>query len=285
MGRHIHGSPTFVMRNMPGAGGIVAASWLANVAPKDGSTIGAIYPGAIMSPILQPEGKLTYNPALFRYIGSADSSVYVCATYHSSGVKTYADAREKPLVVGASSSGSTIEFANLHIRAGGVKFKAVMGYKGTGDIMLAMERGEVSGLCGLDWASVQAQRPDWLRDGKLNFIVQDSLEPNEELSKRGTPHALTLITDPLDRAAAELVFSQQVFGRPYLAPQGTPEARVAILREAFMKTMTDDEFLSDAKKSRLSIFPSDGVKVEELIRRAFNASEKSILRARELIAP
>ena len=285
MGRHIPGSPTFVIRNMPGAGGIVAASWLANVAPKDGSTVGAIYPGSIMSPILQPETKLTYDPASFKYIGSADSSVYLCAIYHTTRVGSYDAARQQPIVVGASSAGSTMEFANLHIRAGGVKFKVVTGYKGTADIMLAMDRGEVEGLCGLDWASAQAQRPDWVRDGKLKFIVQDALVPNEELTKRGTPHSLTLFSDPLDREAAELVFSQQVFGRPYLAPAGTPGARVEVLRAAFMATMKDPGFVADAQKSRLNIAPADGAKVEELIQRAFSASDRTVRRARELIAP
>lgn len=238
-----------------------------------------------MSPILQPETKLTYDPAAFKYLGSADSSVYVCAVFHASKVRSYEAARQQPLVVGASSTGSTLEFAKLHIRAGGAKFKVVTGYKGTADIMLAMERGEAEGLCGLDWASVQAQRPDWVRDGKLNFIVQDALVANDELAKRGVPHSMSLIADPLDREAAELIFSQQVFGRPYLAPPGTPVARVEILRAAFMATMKDTNFLADARKSRLNIAPADGARVEELIQRAFAASTTTVRRARELIAP
>ena len=283
MGRHIPGSPTFVARNMPGAGGSIAAAWLANVAPRDGSTLGAIYPGSIMNPLLQPDRKFTYDPVKFAYLGSADSTVSVCATYHTSPVKTYEDARRIDAIIGGSP-GSPAEYAFLHQRAGNLKIKIVPGYKGTTDIFLAMERGEVAGFCGVSWSSINAQRPDWIRDGKFNFIAHDSVDPDPELTKLGAPHSLGLIKDPRERAAAELIFSQQVFGRPYVAPPGTPENRVALLRSAFTATMKDEAFLADAKKARLIIEPTSGARMEELIRRAYSAPKDVVARATQLIA-
>ncbi len=283
LGRHIQGSPTFVARNMPGAGGAIASAWLANVAPRDGGTIGAIYPGAIMNPLLQPDRKFNYDPVKFHYLGSADATVSVCATYHSSPVKTYEDARRINAIIGGSP-GAPAEYAFLHQRAGGLKINIVPGYKGTTDILLAMERGEVAGFCGISWSSLNSQRPDWIRDGKLNYIAHDSVEPDAELAKLGAPNSLDLIKDPLDRAAAELIFSQQVFGRPYVAPPGTPENRVAVLRAAFMATMKDAAFLAEAKKARLIIVPTTGERMEELIRRAYGSTKEVVARATQLIA-
>jgi tripartite-type tricarboxylate transporter receptor subunit TctC len=213
LGRHIPGSPSFIARNMPGAGGAIASAWLANIAPRDGSAIGAIYPGAIINPLLQPDRKFNYDPAAFNYLGSADATVSVCATYHTSPVKTYEDARRTGAIFGGSP-GAPAEYAFLHRRAGGLKIDIVPGYKGTTDILMAMERGEVAGFCGVSWSSLNAQRPDWIRDRKFNFIAHDAVEADAELTKLGAPNSLALIKDPLDRAAAELIFSQQVFGRP-----------------------------------------------------------------------
>lgn len=285
MNRHIPGVSGLVARNMPGAGGAIASAWLYNVAPRDGRVIGAIYPGAILNPLLYPEKKFNYDPTAFRYIGSADSSVYICVTFHTSPVKTYEDAKTSTVLIGAESTGSTFEYAHLHRKAGGVNFKIVPGYKGTGDVMLAMERGEVHGLCGLDWSSLKAQRPEWVRDNLLNILVQDSLEPGKELTDRGVPHSLALMKDPADRRAAELIFAQQVFGRPYIAPPGVPENRIELLRNAFSMTMKDDGFLADAKKSRLNIDPASGERVQRLIEDAFNAPKEIVQRARELISP
>lgn len=284
MGRHIPGSPTFIARNMPGAGGGIASAWLANIAPRDGSAIGAIYPGAIMNPLLQPDRKFNYDPTAFHYLGSSDATVSICATYHTSPVKTYAQARREPAIFGAAT-GSLAEYAYLHKKAGGLKIEIVTGYKGTSDIFLAMERGEVAGICGVPWSSLDAQRPDWIRDNKLNFLVQDALEPNPELSKMGIPPSLELIQNPLDKSAVELILSQQIFGRPYVAPPGTPESRVRILRDAFMATMKDDEFRAEANKLRLIISPTPGERMQELIRGAYGAREDVVARARNLIAP
>lgn len=285
MGRHIPGVNGLIARNMPGAGGAVASAWLYNLAPKDGRAIGAIYPGAILNPLLYPEKQFNYDPTAFHYIGSADSSVYICVTFHTSPVKTYEDAKASTALIGAESTGSTFEYAHLHRKAGGVKFNVIPGYKGTGDVMLAMERREVDGLCGLDWSSLKAQRPEWIRDNRLNILVQDALEPSAELTARGVPHSLPLMKEPADRRAAELIFAQQVFGRPYIAPPGTPAGRVEALRKGFTMTMKDEAFLADAKKSRLNIDPASGDRVQRLIHDAFNAPKEIVQRARELISP
>ena len=161
----------------------------------------------------------------------------------------------------------------------------VAGYKGTTDIFLAMERGEVDGLCGLDWSSLKSQKPDWLRDGKINLLVQDSLDPEPELTKLGVPHIMTFIKSESDRKAVELVVSQLVFGRSYILPPGTPADRVQILREAFMKTMEDKDFLADATKASISITPSSGEKVQKVVSDLHASSKDVIARAKVIIEP
>ena len=138
--------------------------------------------------------------------------------------------------MGASAAGgSTRDYVNMLRKAAGAQFELVTGYKGTAEIGLAVERGEVDGLCGWDWSSLKAQKSDWLRDKKVNILIQISLEPEAELTKLGVPQAWQFIKSEEDKKAVELVVSQQVFGRPFVAPPGTAPEAVKILREAFMQ--------------------------------------------------
>ena len=189
-------------------------------------------------------------------------------------------------IFGASAAGgATRDYAAMHKNVNGSKIKLVAGYKGTTDIFLAMERGEVDGLCGLDWSSLKSQKPDWLRDGKINLLVQDSLDPEPELTKLGVPHIMSFIKNEADRKAVALVVSQQVFGRSYIVPPNTPADRVQILREAFMKTMVDKDFLADAAKASISITPSSGEKVQQVVTDLHASSKEVIERAKVIIEP
>ena len=152
--------------------------------------------------------------------------------------------------MGASAVGaSTRDYANMHRRSSGALFELVSGYKGTADILLAMERGEVDGLCGMDWSSLKSQRPDWLRDRKVNILVQVNFEAEDELTRLGVPPVWQFVKDETDQRAVELIIGQQVFGRPYIAPPGVPAERIGTLRAAFAATMKDKDFLADAEKT------------------------------------
>ena len=153
--------------------------------------------------------------------------------------------------MGASAAGgSTRDYVNMLRKAAGAQFELVTGYKGTAEIGLAVERGEVDGLCGWDWSSLKAQKSDWLRDKKVNILLQLSLEPEAELTKMGVPPVWQFIKNDDDKKAVELVVSQQVFGRPFVAPPGTNPDAVKILREAFAAAMKDKDLLGRRGKGQ-----------------------------------
>ena len=197
LARHLHrfipGSPTIVTKNQPGAGSGRAASYLYGVAPKDGSVIGAVFPGAIMGPLLDDRAQALYDPTKFRYLGSADNATRVCISHERSRIKSFEDTLQHKAIMGASAAGgSTRDYVNMLKKTTGAMFDMVAGYKGTADIFLAMERGEVDGMCGLDWASLKSQRPDWVRNKTANILAQINLEPEAELAKLGVPQILEI---------------------------------------------------------------------------------------------
>jgi tripartite-type tricarboxylate transporter receptor subunit TctC len=286
LNRHIPGSPTIVVKNMPGAGSSRAGVYISTVAPKDGTSIGALMPGAIIGPLLDDKPNLQFDPTRVLYIGTADSGVRVCTTYETSKIKTFEDAQRQKTVLGASSAGgATRDYGYLHNHTAGTKFEIVTGYKGTVDIALAMERGEVDGMCGWDWSSVKSQKSEWIRDKKVNVLVQVSLEPLEELTERGVPHIWKFVPKEDDRKVAELVVSQQVFQRSYIAPPQTPAEALAILRAAFDATMKDAAFLADAEKLKISIAPLSGGKVQDVIARLYATPKEFVERAKVVIKP
>ena len=286
MSRHIPGNPAIVVKNMPGAGSTRAAVYISTVAPKDGVSIGALMPGAIMGPLLEDKPVTQFDPTKVQYIGTADSGVRVCATYQNSKVKTFADAQKQKTILGASSAGgATRDYGYLHNHTAGTQFNVVSGYKGTVDIALAMERGEVDGLCGWDWSSVKSQKGDWVQDKKLNILVQVGLEPQAELTSMGVPSIWKFVKEGTDRTVAELVISQQVFQRSYIMPPGTPAEHVRILRVAFDATVQDPQFLADAMKMKISITPLSGNKVQDLVAKLYQTPKDLVERARNAIKP
>jgi tripartite-type tricarboxylate transporter receptor subunit TctC len=288
--RHLHrfipGAPTIVPKNQPGAGSGRAASLLYSVAPKDGSVIGAVFPGAIMGPLLDDRAQPLYDPTKFQYLGSADNATRVCISHERSSIKRFEDTLKHKAIMGASAAGgSTRDYVNMHKKTTGAMFELVAGYKGTADIFLAMERGEVDGMCGLDWASLKSQRPDWVRTGTVNILAQINLEPEAELSKLGVPQIWKFIASEDDRKAAALIIGQQVFGRPYLAPPGVAAEPLKILRAAFAATMQDKEFLADAERTRIDVVPTAGEKVQQLVEQLYATPKATVERAKELIKP
>jgi tripartite-type tricarboxylate transporter receptor subunit TctC len=286
MGRHIPGNPNIVVKNMPGAGSGRTAVFISNVAPKDGSTLGALMPGAIIGPLLDDKPETQFDPTKVIYIGSADAGTRICATYQASKIKTFEDAqRQKTILGGTAAGGATRDYGYLHNHTSGTKFEVVAGYKGTADIGLAMERGEVDGTCGWDWSSVKSQKSDWLRDHKINILVQVGLDPNPELTQMGVPELWKFIANEEDRKVTELVVSQQIFQRSYIAPPGTPAEQIATLRAAFDATMSDPQFLADAEMVRIAITPLSGAKVQDIVRKLYATPKAIIERARQVIKP
>ncbi|MBM3609105.1 MAG: hypothetical protein FJX29_11770 [Alphaproteobacteria bacterium] len=277
------GAPAIVVKNLPGAGSAKAAAMIASVSPKDGTSVGIVFPGVIIGPVLEPAMGKLFDPAKFIYIGSADSGTRVCVTYQTSKIKTIADAQRMKTIVGASAAGgSTRDYAHMLNHTSGTQFQVVSGYKGTADIFLAVERGEVDGLCGLDWSSLKAQRANWLAENKLNIIVQTALDREPALNDLRVPHIHEFIKTDIDRKAADLVMSQQVFGRPFILPPGTNPEAVKLLREAFLKALADKELLAEAQKMRIDINPIDGERVQKLVESLYSMPADVVERAKRI---
>jgi tripartite-type tricarboxylate transporter receptor subunit TctC len=256
------------------------------VAPKDGSIIGAVFPGAIMGPLLDDRAQPLYDPTRFQYLGSADNATRVCISHERSKVRSFEDALTQKAIMGASAAGgSTRDYVNMHKKTTGAMFELVAGYKGTADIFLAIERGEVDGMCGLDWASLKSQRPDWISNKTANILLQVNIEPDAELTKLGVPQVWKFIKTEEDKRAVELILAQQVFGRPYLAPPGFAAEPLKILRAAFRATMQDAEFLADAERTRIDVVPSSGERVQQLVEQLYATPKATVERAKDLIKP
>jgi tripartite-type tricarboxylate transporter receptor subunit TctC len=284
--KFIPGHPAIVVRNMPGAGGARSAAYVSTVAPKDGTVLAAPMPGAIVAPLLEDNSQAGFDPAKLQYIGTADSGVRVCVTMGNSKVKTATDAQTTKAIMGATQpGGSSSDYAYMHRHTSGAKFDVVMGYQAMTDTSLAMERGELDGTCGWDWSSLKSMKPDWIRDKKVNILFQVGLQPDPELTAMGVPEIWKYVNSEEDRKVVELVASQQVFMRFFVAPPATPPAQVALLRAAFDQTMKDPEFLSDAERLQLSIKPLSGEKVQELVERMYSTPKEIIDRTKRAISP
>ena len=286
MPRHIPGRPNMVIKNMPGAGSAKAAQFISTMAPRDGTTIAAIMPGAIMGPLLDERAEALFDPTKVLYIGTANSGTRVCFTLKGSKITTFDDVlKQKAVFGGVSTNDSTQEYGYLHKRTSGAQYDVVSGYRSTPDLGLAIERGEIDGVCGWDWSSLKAQKPEWLRDNRLNVLLQVSLEPHPELTRMGVPTVWQYVKDDDDRKIVELVISQTVLHRSYIAPPGTPPPQLETLRTAFDATVRDKEFLDDAEKLRIDVAPLPGAQVQELVTKLYATPKDIVERARAAIKP
>jgi tripartite-type tricarboxylate transporter receptor subunit TctC len=282
--RYIPGNPMIVVRNMPGAGGAVASTWLYQMASRDGTVIGSVSPNAILAKLLG-EGRAGYEPDKFNYLIGAERSTRLCVTFHRSRVRTLKDALSHDSIIGATTVGSpTREYAAIMRRTLGARFEIVSGYKGPADLFVAMERGEIDGVCGIDWSALKAQQPDWLRERKLNLLVQGALTPHPELA--GVPTPWAYIKDDTDRKAVELMVEfQQTFGRTYMAPPGVPAELVHILRAAFTAVLRDPDFLVEAGNLRIDVTPQAGEEIQRIVEALHAAPRQVVERLKQIVEP
>jgi len=263
MGKHIPGNPNIVPQNMAGAGSLRLANFLYNVAPKDGTAIGMVGRGMAMEPLIG--GSATqYDARRYAWIGSVSDQVSLCATWHTSKVKSWDDMRKTDFTVGGEGSGSDPDmFATMIRSIFGVKIRLVSGYPGGNEINLAMERGEVDGRCGWSWSSIKITKPDWLKNKRINLALQMALHKNSELAD--VPLIMDFARNDRERQILKLVLSRQEMGWPFTAPPGLPKERADALRAAFDATMKDPEYLAEAQQRRLDINPMSGAAIDKLI--------------------
>ena len=277
LGRFIPGKPRMIAKNMPGAGSIKLANALYNTLPKDGTAIGIIGRGLPMEPLFGRKGP-RYDATKFNWIGSLNNEVSTCVSWHKSKVKSIEDAKKHQLIFASTAQGSDgVDFAIVMNNIVGTKFKIITGYPGGSTLTVAMEKGESTGRCGWSWSSVKSTRPDWLRDKKINILVQMALKKHPEIPA-SVPLVMELAKNDRDRAILRLIFARQTMGRPFLAPPNVPADRVAALRAGFDAMVKDAKFLKEAKKTKLEIEPVSGDEIEKLIAEVY-ATPKDIVQA------
>jgi tripartite-type tricarboxylate transporter receptor subunit TctC len=263
MPKYIPGNPTIIVGSRTGGSGRVLANWMYNVGPRDGSMFGLVHERMGLEPHVYPKGT-KFDGRKMTWIGSMAKQKSVCFTWHTSKVKTFEDAQKMTAIVGTNSASSTGSVMPRMLNAmAGTKFKIIRGYDPQ-EIFLAMERGELDGLCGYGWGSLKTARPDFIEKKQVNMLLQFSDRSHAELEGK-VPVMMDYITNPRDRAMLKIVFGTQEMGRPFVGPPKMPKARVAALRKAFMDTVKDPAFLKDAKKRRLEIDPISGEEIEKLV--------------------
>jgi tripartite-type tricarboxylate transporter receptor subunit TctC len=283
LGRNIPGEPNVIPQNMDGAGSLIAANYVYEVAAKDGLTIGAINRSVPLGPLLgttsQQQGK--FDALQYGWIGSINSVVTIGMVWAASGISKFEDLLTREVVVSADSTSSdSYVFAHMLNNLIGTKLKVITGYAGTNASYLAMERGETTGYMGSAYSSLAATRPDWIRERKVNILIQISLNTDPALT--GVPSVLDYAKGT-QRQALELILAPQQMGRPYMTTPGVDPVRLAALQAAFMATMKDPEFVADAKKLNIDIDPMDGPSVRALLAKLYQSPPEAVQAAKEAL--
>jgi tripartite-type tricarboxylate transporter receptor subunit TctC len=278
MGKYIPGNPSIIAQNMPGAAGITATNWAYSVAPKDGTVILATYNALLAEPLFDnPAAR--YDPLKLESIGSISAQQNICATWHSSPIKTIEQAKAREVTVAATgATGNSATLPNILNKVLGTKFKAIIGYSTT-ESRLAVERGEVDGVCGLSYSTLKASNPDWVRNNRINILVQTGSRPQTDLAS--VPVVVDLVADPENKKVIEVLAFAEEMGRPFMMPPGTPKEMVAVIRHAFDATMKDAEFLADAEKTLLEVDPLTGEEMEQKLKRAYATPKALVQKAAE----
>jgi tripartite-type tricarboxylate transporter receptor subunit TctC len=277
LSRHLPGHPLFVLQEMPGAAGMVAANYLYNIARQDGSEIGMVGRGVGIEPLLDPKDRgPRYVASKFNWIGTPQQEVGLIFMRLPSPVATMPDLRTHELIVsGTTSAAAPSYYPRLMNRLLGTRFKVVEGYKSSQEALLALERGEVEGHCsGSSSATLRARMEPLVSAGKVKILAQLGREKDPDYPD--VPLILDLAATPADRQVLELAFTQQVMAWPVVAPPGVPPDRIKALRDAFDATMTDPDFLAEAARQKLIINPVSGEKIAALLDRIY-ASPKDVL--------
>ena len=274
--RHLPGQPSPIVKNMPGAGGLLNVNFMYAQAPRDGSAIAAPFNTVFMLPLFgDPAAK--FDARKFTWIGSLDKQTGTCVVWHSSDIKTLEDASKREVQVGATGVNATPAiFSNMMNTLFGTRFKVISGYT-TNEMRFALERGETEGVCGLAWQTYKAVQPNWVENKLIRPIAQMGLVKNRDLPD--VPLAIEMLKDPVERKVFELVVLPQEFGRPFIAPPGVPADRAAAMIKAFSETLADPAFIADAAKIRLSLDPLTGEEIMRLLDEAHAAPKDVIDRA------
>jgi len=285
--KHLPGNPRIVPQNMVGAGSRVAANWLYNIAPKDGSVLGVTAQTTPLDQALKQQGVM-FDASKFNWIGNPIVDNQVFLAWHQAGVNSLPEARDKGGLIcggtGASTNPSMLPKIINYVA--GTKIRVVEGYQGGNNVFLAMERGEVNCIGSFSWSTAKATVSHHLRDNKFNILVQWGPSKNPEIAEyahHDVPLMDEYARDEIDRGLIKMMSSGMAIGRPIYAPPGVPEVRVAALRKAFDDTVKDPDFLEEAKKAKAEIRPMSGAQLQALVTEVVQSPPAAVAKMRELL--
>ena len=281
LGKHMPGNPAIVVRNMPGAGGIVATSFINKVAPRDGLTIAGVQNNTPFEPLFGTK-EADYDPTKMTWLGTPSVETGLLIVWHSSPIMTLADAQKMEMTAGASGANSTPSFyARLLNELLGTKIKVIAGFPGQNEAYLAMERGEIDSYGVTFWSSLTSTKPTWLPEKKIRILVQYG--PEKETDLPDVPFGPDLIKKEEDRLLMEAAYAPLAAGRPFVAPPGLPPERTAALRKAMLDTFKDPEFLAEAAKQQLQVDkPRSGEQIQAQIQRVYEMPTSVAARLRKI---
>jgi tripartite-type tricarboxylate transporter receptor subunit TctC len=281
LGKHLPGNPNVVVQNMEGAGSVRAANFVYAGSPQDGTVIAAVNQNMPMYQMLGGAGA-KFEAAGMQWLGSMTNSNGLVYTWHSSGIKTLDDAKQKEVPMGAVGAASdSVIFPNLINEMIGTKFKPISGYAGSAQIHLAMERGEVMGRGGNSWASVQTANMSWIKENKINILVQVGFEKDPDLPE--VPLLLDLVSDEDKKGVIRVVSLPTALGYGHWVAPGVPKDRMAALRAAYAAVMKDPEFLKETEKTGMVIRVQAGETLDALVRQVVTAPQSVLDRTAQIL--
>lgn len=280
--RHIPGKPDIVPKNQPGGSGRKALNYVANVAKADGLTFSIIGRNTHFDKLLFEDKSIDVDATKLIWLGSANSEVSLCVSWHTTGINTLKDVGTKGMTIGSSGPTATDTLmARLLNQVGGTKIKVILGYPGSTEVHLAMERGEVTGRCGLGWDSIVSRYAKWLSGKKINLLVQLASEKHPELPN--VPFIMDFARNDTERQMLKIFTTPNQMGRPFYARAGVPADRVKALQKAFMAALADPKLLADAKKQHLAITPLSGEAVAKMVSEVYSSSPEALKLARAIV--
>ena len=282
---HIPGKPgEMVPINMPGAGGIKAAEFIATVAPKDGTVLTIVSQGLPMYQALQLGPAMKADMSTFAWIGNMSTSNQTLVVWHTAPVKTLDEATKHITPVGSSGAGSiSVQLPAVYNNVLGTKFRIIFGYPGGSEMNLAMERGEIEGRGTNTWSAWTATHTDWINDKKIIPLIQVGLRKEPQLPD--VPLLIDLAKTERQKAILTYVTKAVAVGRPIATTPGIPAARLAILRSAFTDTIADPEFMADAKRQRLDVETMDGEELQQIVAALYEASPEVKAEVKQALEP
>jgi tripartite-type tricarboxylate transporter receptor subunit TctC len=280
MSKYLPGSPAIIPKNMAGAGGVRTVNFLYSIAPKDGSVIGTFSRTLPLAPLLSGA---SFDSRKFTWLGSVAQDVIVCFTWHGSPIKTWRDFLSMPSSLGGDGAGAEPDIYALFMKnVFGARLKLVTGYRGTNDLFLAIERGELDGACGISWGTIVSLHPDWIKDNKINVLVQVGLRKHPDL--RNVPTLTDVATNPEQEQIIKIIVTTLAVSRPFAAPPDIPVDRKAALISAFEQAAKDPDLRAEAQRINLDVDPVPAATIDKLLADAYATPKELLLKTADAIS-